>query len=263
MVIDFKAIIDTETIQVKVPVAHMDDKLLNLVAYDTEMKIPLEFGVSEAELQRDIPAEWEKVKDITGFETLFAIETPKYDFENFFFEYYRTNIFVKTRRLLRKFGWFFADFDWYDYDLWIQNYKQWPAERCQKFEYMLQINQKARKLSINGAPREIPLWRRRLEKWIRWLLTGCCPAVLFIGLLFVWGIIAGIDEKWLPLFVIIIILPLLAWFVGTVVWMISMRKLVPVSYLRLFVPEFTLQYVTEKLAAVLLKDRAVAKRPSA
>ncbi len=68
-----------------------------------------------------------------------------------------------------------------DYDFQIASYEKWSEQRRLKFEYDLQSQLQTRCLKINGINLEIPIWKRRIEKSSRFLLTRAIyiPVALF------------------------------------------------------------------------------------
>ena len=249
MITNLTVIIDAEKIKIQVPEIGFNEEICNLVAYDKVEKVPLAFGESQEQIQSYYDVDnWEKTKDQIGFEKLFTPETPKHDLENTFFEYCRGLIHQNEKGWLNNIRWFFLEK--YDYNLWIPRYDEWTAQRRTQFEYALQIKYKANTLSINGSPHEIPIWKRNLEKWVRMLLPQYVPYVLCLVLL----LIGVSTSKSVSFFLLAIILSILVEFVGKVIWMVSMRPILPTNYLQQFFPKLSFRFMTEKLAILLLKE---------
>lgn len=238
--------ISPDCLRIQVPGADYDEEIPNLVAYDLETRLPVAFGVSRETMASDNPDYLQAMQGRIGFTALFTPQPPPEHLEAAVIEYYQALAsdqkgprWLKLAPLL----------NWYALTFVILDYDAWPAQRRENFEYGLQARQRAAQLKINGRELAIPSWKRRLEFWLRLLLTDALP----IGsMAWVLSWIAASDNPAI-LIPALFIVPLLAAVLGIAAWMLSVRSLLPANYLRYVArPRSFFHGVWDWLAARLL-----------
>jgi hypothetical protein len=251
VIIKFILVANRDRLQLKLLQADLVLEMPNLHAFDRIKGIPVGFGITEEQIANPPPKA--KIEEI-GFTPLFTYDMSAdlVELEQLFFEYHTALTHEKIRgKYLSDLTFFLVDR--YDYELWVEDFEEWPEDRKLALEYMLLLNCKGHKLSINGKAVEIPAWKRRVEKWIRFLLTGIIPYGIMISSLFSLQRSHFTAEGYWHM-AAIILLGLCVDLAGQAVWMVSMRKFVPKSYLRNFLPGLDFQFITNKLAKRFLAD---------
>jgi hypothetical protein len=127
-------------------------------------------------------------------------------------------------------------FDLFDYDLEIPGYENWSQARKDRLAYYVQTRCQARKVTMNGHPVEIPLWKRMITIFFKTLLLNGFPLGSVMLIIY-------FPRSWFSL----------VWFLcgyflflvlGLLVWGYSMKWLVPESYLaRLSLPELQPEFI--------------------
>jgi len=127
-------------------------------------------------------------------------------------------------------------FGLFDYDLTIPGFEHWSQARKDRLAYYLQTRCQARKVTINGLPVEIPLWKRMITIFFKTLLLNGFPLGSVI-------LIAYFPRSWFSL-VWLLCGYFLFLILGLLVWGYSMKWLVPESYLaRLSLPELQPEFM--------------------
>jgi hypothetical protein len=115
--------------------------------------------------------------------------------------------------------------DWFDYELLIPEYEKWSESRKLLFEYSLQSEQRARRLTINGKSIEIAIWKRYLEISLRSFFTVILPYIIFfIGIMKFEATILN--------FLLTVFLVIGFGFAGVFLWFLTTKKLISKSYSR-------------------------------
>lgn len=230
MIIDFTLKISPDHIWLEVPQAGLSSRILNVVWYETATHQLVSFGESEEEIQPNDQRDEASGASQLSRQALFR-PTSESLFEWMFFEYqtFRVHMLIRTPAVLQWLTWF-GGIDRFDYELSIADYSSWPVHKRLDLQYFLQRTQKAATLRINGQNVEIPLWKRRVEKGIRSILTWAGPVATILLILFHLdvadpaNIILGLSA--------IILLTAFASRLGSILWAIVLRDFVPRSYLR-------------------------------
>ncbi len=239
--------VSPDCIRVQASGTNFDEELPNSVAYDLETRQPLVFGATPETLAREDPQAWETHwQATTGFSALFTPETPPYQLETMFLDYYQ---FLATDR--KRPGWLDVLLNhWQDFSFRIEGYEAWPAERRQRFAFDLQT-QRARRLSVNGRELAIPFWKRRLAFWSEIGFTYLFPIG---GFAWIFSQTSLFDRPALY-YPALVLTPLLAAILGMAAWMLLARRLVPAAYLRYTArPGSFMRAVWDWLAARLLPE---------
>jgi hypothetical protein len=251
VVIDFGLKVSPEHIWLNVPQAGMRSQALNIVWYKTATNQVVSFGETEEEVQPNYQRDETSGASQLSRQALF---TPSSEllFEEMFLEYqtFRTHMMIRPSAVLQWLTWF-GGIDSFNFELTIAGYDSWPFNKCLNLQYLLQTTQKAVTLRINGQSVEIPLWKRRVEKGIRSILTWAGPYAMIITMLFNLEVTDPVN--FILGLLAILLLAVFASRLGPILWAAIMRDFVPRSYLRFLVTRKS-SGVSSGLMARILAD---------
>jgi hypothetical protein len=249
MIIKFILVADQNRLQVKLPQADLTLDMPNVHIYDRIDNLPLGFGLTEKQRAEPIP---EDLITRAAFTPFFTREfSPDLALEQDFLQYHTALAHEKVRGKLLSLITFLM-LDCYDYELWLEDFEQWSEDRKLELEYMIQVHCRGQKVVVNGNRIDIPAWKRQIEGWTRNLAIGFFPLSLLYIIPLLLGKLKLMPDPSSYGFYIFLAgclgLVFMAIFAGKVLWMISMRRLVPKSYLRYRLPEQSFRSITLKLA---------------
>lgn len=221
------------------------------IAYVRSDKSIIDFATDVNSLRKHFGEQWETQKLNIELSPIFDFTDSKFDFaiQYFLFITMLAHTSIRKGILLQMFTQAFTDS--YDYELWLPDYAKIAPEVREQFEYALQIRSVffVEKLSINGQPKELSSWKRKLESFIRHSFTLHLP---MLSLLLTYSTAGAIAETTLAWLAMIFIPPLIIGILGVLFWMLIMRQLLPKAYLSLFVPKISFQFPAKLFAKWLL-----------
>ena len=173
------------------------------------------------------------------------------DFEGAFLEYYAAlahhKIFPANLLALR---YFFIDR--FDYNLQLPGYEQLSMLNKIEFEENLHRPGRARNITINGKPETIPPQKRKLESLIRFLIE-IVPAFLIVISLTSFSKSAVKALAGISLAILIFIL-------GQVIWIYSIKRLLPRDYLVYRLPKVSFSFIARRLADFLWQEVSIIEK---
>jgi len=227
-----RLIITTSEIRLELPAPAEPLRYANHVAYNPDRLSVLTYGKSETELKKELGRDWSTFRQKAVFTRLFDPQTrgPVFDYHvvESILSQARQRIF--PQRIGRDLP---LPWNAVEIEAQIQDYDQLSLGRRLELEYFLQDFQQARRLSINGTDRTIlPAWRT--TQALLGLLLRTLPPVflLYAGML---ALTRQWDQGWLPAALGLLGGlggALLAYLLGTVLWLLLLRAYLPHSYLR-------------------------------
>ncbi|HNT25503.1 MAG TPA: hypothetical protein PKM21_14105 [Anaerolineales bacterium] len=204
----------------------------NCLAYDPEHVRVLSFGKHEARLKNEMGKDWPAFRHKVAFTSIFDPHArgPVFDFQIL------AAIMEDLRQQAFR-GRFLGSANWpwkmLDMRVEIQDYEAFFLGRQREFEYYLQDFHHARHLWVNGKDCTIPASRRSLQAGVGAVLRILLPALVLYGGLALsvdyWGkqmvLAAGIVAAGAAL-------ALLAYLLGTALYLWLFRRCLPHGYLR-------------------------------
>ena len=224
--------INPEHIRLEAPERAISIQLVNQVAFDSRRLTLLSYGKSAEALKAELGTDWHDTIQHTSFAQIFDPRStgPIFDYQV---------IDLLMHRLYQQFspgptlslGQLFKIP--LEIQAEIQDYGQLSLGRQRELEYHLQDFQRAHRLRINGEDRTISLRWRVIQNWAGWLLRLLIPMMmLFGGFLTIFtrqdqqiSQFLGTAAGWIAA-------SILAYFLGTIFWMLMFRKKLPAGYLR-------------------------------
>lgn len=224
--------ITREKLILEIPEKQIAIQLFNQIAYDPKRHTLLAFGKSEKELQAEIGSDWQTFRHRVAFARIFDPQATGPIFDYRVLEL----MFQKAANVTGNEGWHkFVPVLHPPVEITaqIQDYELLSLGRRRELEYYLLDFQRAQHLWINERNLTIPQGLRTAQHW-----TGMAVRVLIPGLLLFGGFLT-VFNQWgqeVSTFVgkalVWFLSALLGYFLGTSLWLISFRKLLPHGYLR-------------------------------
>lgn len=234
MLIHLSLRVTPEQLQLFIPEAGITEIKPNQVAYEKGSKSIVDFATNINSLKQHLGEQWESRRRDIELSPIFDFTDLKFDFSIQYLLFITMLAHTSIRKgiLVQLFTQAFIDS--YEYELWFQDYERIAPEVRQQFEYALQIRSAffVERLSINGQPKELSSWKRKLESFVRHGLTLHLPMISFFVALYTANTAAETIIVWLA---IAFIPPLIIGVLGVALWMLTMRQLLPKDYLRHFV----------------------------
>lgn len=257
MIIEVHLQVTSQRLRLSIPQVGYEAEFPNMITLNPKTKRILGFAESQADTRQRLGERWEALEGELEFRPALGVEEADVELDKYVLWRFVSEAHQQARQSqgLRRF--LHQMVDRFDVQLDIEGYERFSPERRQALEYFLQSELRARKLTINGKSLEIAPATRNLEAWLRVSLTLTLPYVL-IGMGFF--IAFSLPERNLPggslilTLAGVLVLGLAVETLGKAVWMVVMRRLAPVSYVRYFLPRLTMQGVTRWLAGWLLRE---------
>jgi hypothetical protein len=252
MIIDFNLTVTPQTLHLTVPQADHDIEVLNSVVLNPVTRKVYGVGDAKEVVKERLGERWQEAKNDLKFMEAFAEEEADPELDKFILWRFMTDAHKQVRKstgfrnLLQRLQ------DRYNFNLSLPNYAGFSADRQQALVNFLQADLRAQTVLINQNRVDIPLKLRRLETYGRLFFTLLLPYLLIAG-----GVLAALSRPELNLFTTLILVFLLGVameMIGKALWMIVMRRFLPASYLRHFLPRLPLPGLTRRMANLLLPE---------
>jgi hypothetical protein len=224
--------IDPKHIRLEAPERAISIRLANQVAYDSRRITLISYGKSAEALQVELGTDWREYMQHTTFAQIFDPKStgPIFDYQVIDLLMQRLQQQLSPGRTLSLGQLFKIPLE---IKAEIQDYKLLSLGRQRELEYHLQDFQRAHRLWINGEDRTISLRWRVIQNWVGWVLRLLIPIMmLFGGFLTIFtrqdqqiSQFLGTAAGWIAA-------SILAYFLGTILWMLIFRKVLPTGYLR-------------------------------
>jgi hypothetical protein len=255
MNIDTQLEINPDSLQLNIPEIEYRQQDENKVTLNPKTKRVFGIGISRNEIRNKMGERWEEVKDDLVTKPAFGVQDPDIDLNKYILWRYLTDTHHRVRGSRGLKYTLHQMLDRFDLQLTAETYDRLPNSHRQELENFLQADLRVRKLTINNCTSEIPARYRTIESFARVLLTLTIPYLLVgIGVFTV----LGQPKSSLPggsTFLgvgIVVIVGILLELIGIIAWMLVMRLLIPVSYLRYFLPRLPMRGITKRLADLFL-----------
>lgn len=246
--------INVERIVIEYPQSAEKTELVNRVGYDKSRLAIKTVGKTEKELKASLDSDWVSFQQKIAFVRVFDPQAkgPIFDYQvmEYLFTLARQKLF--SSQAAQKFAFLAPALEVH---LKIEGYERLSIGRQRELEYYLQDFQNVKSLQINQRDCTIPTKLRVLQSAGALVLRVLLPAlVLYIGL---FTLTRAWDQD-VVFFAVSLAANVLAaglvYFVGTALWLVLFRRLLPHGYLRYQLrsgPKF-LRFASRWVAARLL-----------
>lgn len=223
---------------VEIPEKNLFSNKPNVIFFDLQNNQILGIGESEETIRSDVLKKEKEFPSNLAFGNSFQYDDEKSSFFDLMVvEFYLWDLYYGKKK-------WFISFETLDFDFYIQDYEKLTEQRKLRFEYSLMADYKARHLIINGKSKEVSVEKRRIEKALRLLFTTLFPlAILFGGIRVSKSILALIFS---------LIIFYLSNFLGTIIWALISKTLLPKPYLAFILPKLPNQTWTKKIGKYFL-----------
>lgn len=252
MIIDFNLSVTPQTLHLSVPQANHEIEIPNIVVLNPVTHKVYGVGDTKDVVKERLGERWQEARKELQFVQAFDMVEADPELDKFILWRFMTDAHKKVRQtaglrfLLNRLQ------DRFAFDLSLPNFSAFPPERQQALVNFMQADLRGQSVTINQERLEIPLKLRRLEAFGRLFFTLLVPYLLIAG-----GVFTALRIPELNLFTTLIMVFLLGVaieMIGKALWMIIMRRFLPVGYLRHFLPRMPMRGFTQRMANFFLRE---------
>lgn len=252
MIIEYNLSVTPENLHLSIPQADYTLDVANIIVINPETRRVYGVGDTREVVKERLGDSWEEARHDLKFLQAFADVESDHELDKYVLYRFMTEAHKLVRQtsgfrfLLQRLQ------DRFDFNLTIPNFDKFTPDRQQSLVNFMQADLRAQFVIINQKNLEIPLKLRNLETYGRLFFTLLLPYLIIAG-----GVLALIRLPEQNLFItmgIVLLLGLTLEVIGKSSWMLVMRRFLPVSYLRHFLPRLPLPGITNRLASFFLKE---------